>query len=67
MLDPFSHFSFQPVVHSWYNNGYDIYSPISGIVQRSLAVNKKRVAYEMATAGFLINCGSSNFSLSLFE
>ena len=39
---PSSYFSFQPVLHDWYNNGSDMYYPLwERVYKGSLAVNWK--------------------------
>ena len=32
MVDPFSYFSFQPVLHDWCNEGYNMCYPVYGMV-----------------------------------
>ena len=43
MVDPFSYFSFQPVLHDWCNKGCGIYYPVCGMVhiKEPLLVIKK--------------------------
>ena len=31
-VDPLSYFSFQPVLHDWYNKGRGMYYPICGMI-----------------------------------
>ena len=42
-VDPLSHFSFQPVLHDWCNNGRGMCNPVCGMVhiKKDLAVNRK--------------------------
>ena len=32
MVDPLSYFSFQPVLHDWFNKGSGMYSPVCGMM-----------------------------------
>ena len=49
MVDPWSYFSFQPVLHDWCNKGRGMCYPACKII---FAANRKRVAH-VAAAGFL--------------
>ena len=52
-VDPLSYFSFQPVLHDWYNKGHGMCYPVwDGTYKRTFAANQKRVAH-VAAAGFL--------------
>ena len=48
-VDPLSYFSFQPVLHDWYNKGCGMCYPVCGMVHIKEPI---RVAY-VAAAGFL--------------
>ena len=50
--DPLCYFSFQPVLHNWYNKGHGMCCLWYGAYKIDLAVNQKRVAH-VAAAGFL--------------
>ena len=53
MVDPLSYFSFHPVLHDWCTKGCGMCYPVcDGAYKRTLAVNR-RVAPEVAAAGFL--------------
>ena len=41
-VDPLSYFSFQPVLHDWYNKGRGMCYPVwDGAYKRTLAANRK--------------------------
>ena len=57
-VDPLSYFSFQPVLHDWYNKGRGMCYPVCGMVQIKeplLLIDKSSL------------CGGSGFPLSLSE
>ena len=60
MVDPFSYFSFQPVLHNWYNKSHGMCYPICGVVhiKDSLTLIRKR-SHEVTTVSFLYHfiCG----------
>ena len=53
-VDALSYFSFQPVLHDWYNKGRGMCYPVRGMVhiKEPLLLIGKRVAH-VAAAGFL--------------
>ena len=57
-VDPFSYFSFQPVLHDWCNKGRGMYYPVCGMVhikEPLLLIDKSSL------------CGCSEFPFSLSE
>ena len=55
MVDPLSYFSFQPVLHDWFNKGRGMYYPVCGMVhikEPLLLIGKSSI------------CGGSGFPLS---
>ena len=57
-VDPFSYFSFQPVLHDWCNKGRGMYYPVCGMVHMKeplLLIDKSSL------------CGGSGFPFSLSE
>ena len=62
MVDPLSHFMFQPMVHDWCNKGCGIYYPVSGMVglkEPLLLIRKSSPCSD--SSGFPLSVG---FSLS---
>ena len=55
-VDPLSYFSFQPVLHDWYNKGRGMYYPVCGMVHI-----KELLLYKSSL------CGGSGFPFSLSE
>ena len=52
-VDPLSYFSFQPVLHDWFNKGRGMYYPVCGMMHiKEPLLLSERVAY-VAAAGFL--------------
>ena len=58
MVDPLSYYSFQPVLHDWYNKGRGMYYPVSGMVH---------IKEPLLLIGKRSQCGGSGFPLSLSE
>ena len=58
MVEPLSYFSFQSVLHDWYNKGSGMCYPVCGMmhIKEPLLLNGKSSL-----------CGGSGFSLLLFE
>ena len=57
-VDPLSYFSFQPVLHDWYNKGHGMCYPVCGMVhikEPLLLIDKSSL------------CGGSGFPFSLSE
>ena len=63
MLDPFSYFSFQPVLHNWYNKGCGMCYPAYGMmhIKEPLLLIGKKVAH-VAAAGLLTRYPSGPLS-----
>ena len=63
MVDPLSYFSFQPVIHDWFNKGRGMCYHACGMVhiKEPLLLIGKKVAHIVAAAGFL----SRNLNRSL--
>ena len=57
-VDPLSYFSFQPVLHDWYNKGRDMCYPICGMVH---------IKEPLMLIGKSSLCGGSGFPFSLSE
>ena len=57
-VDPLSYFSFQPVLHDWYNKGCGMYYPVCGMMH---------IKEPLLLIGKSSLCGSSGFPLSLSE
>ena len=55
MVDPLKYFSFQPVLHDWYNKGHDMCYSVCEMVdiKEPLLLKSERVAHVVAAAGFL--------------
>ena len=52
-VHPLSYFSFQPVLHDWYNKGCGMYYPVCGMMHiNEPLLLMERAAY-VAAAGFL--------------
>ena len=57
-VDPLSYFSFQPVLHDWYNKGRGMCYPVCGMVH---------IKEPLLLIGKSSPCGGSGFPLSLSE
>ena len=57
-VDPFSYFSFEPVLHDWCNKGRGMYYPVCGMVH---------IKEPLLLIGKSSPCGGSGFPLSLSE
>ena len=57
-VDPLSYFSFQPVLHDWFNKGRGMYYPVCGMVH----IKEPLLLIEKSSL-----CGGSGFPLSLSE
>ena len=57
-VDPLSYFSFQPVLHDWYNKGRGMCYPVCGMVH---------IKEPLLLIGKSSPCGGSRFPLSLSE
>ena len=57
-VDPLSYFSFQPVLHDWYNKGRGMYYPVCGMVH----IKEPLLLIEKGSP-----CGGSGFHFSLSE
>ena len=57
-MDPLSYFSFQPVLHDWYNIGCGMCYPVCGMVH----IKEPLLSIKKSSP-----CGSSGFPLSLSE
>ena len=58
MVDPLSYFSFQPMLHDWYNKGPGMYHSVCGMVH---------IKEPLLLIGKSILCGGSRFPFSLSE
>ena len=58
MVDPLSYFSFQPVLHNWYNKGCGMYYPVCWMMH---------IKEPLLLIGKSSPCGSIGFPLSLSE
>ena len=56
-VDPLSYFSFQPVLHDWFNKGCGMYYPVCGMVH---------IKEPLLLIGMSNPCGGSGFPLSLY-
>ena len=56
MVDPLSYFSFQPVLHDWYNKGRGMCYPVCGMMH---------IKEPLLLIGKSSPCGGSGFPLSL--
>ena len=57
-VDPLSYFSFQPVLHDWYNKGRGMYYPVCGMVH----IKEPLLLIDKSSP-----CGGSGFHFSLSE
>ena len=57
-VDPLSYFSFQPVLHDWYNKGRGMCYPVCGMVH---------IKEPLLLIGKSSQCGGSGFPFSLSE
>ena len=57
-VDPLSYFSFQPVIHNWYNKGSGMCHPVCGMMH---------IKEPLLLIGKSSPCGGSGFPLSLSE
>ena len=57
-VDPLSYFSFQPVLHNWYNKGCGMCYPVCGMVH---------IKEPLLLIGKSSLCGGSGFPFSLSE
>ena len=53
MVDPFSYFSFQAVLHDWCNKGHYMYYPVCGMVHIKEPLLLIRKSSHVVAAGFL--------------
>ena len=53
LLDPYSYFSFQQVLHDWCNKGHGMCYPVCGMVHIKEPLLLIRKSNHVATAGFL--------------
>ena len=53
IVDPLGYFSFQPVLHDWYNKGHDMCYPVSGMMHIKEILLLIRKSSPCGRSGFL--------------